>query len=811
MASAAALANESPAKESLETKTIVYNDDVVRKFVIASVIFGLVAFLAGATAALQLAWHPANLPPWFNFGRLRPLHTNAAIFAFVGNMMFAGVYYSTQRLLKARLASDLLSKIHFWGWQLIIVAAAVTLPLGITTSKEYAELEWPIDIAITVIWVVFAINFFATLWKRNEKHLYVAIWFYIATIVTVAILHIFNSLEVPLTLTKSYSIYAGTKDALVQWWYGHNAVAFFLTTPILGIMYYFVPKAAKRPVYSYRLSIVHFWALVFIYIWAGPHHLLNTALPNWAQSLGMVFSIALIAPSWGGMINGLLTLRGGWQDVRNDPVLKFFAAGITFYGMSTFEGPMLSIKSVSALAHYTDWIIGHVHSGALGWNGFMAAGMFYWMVPRLYGTKLYSKKAADLHFYIGTIGILLYMVSMWVAGITQGMMLRAHTADGSLVYGTFVETLVAIRPMYWMRLIGGTAYLIGMLMMAWNLTKTALSGKAVDGVVDVVVVKDEEDDAESKEPWTKLVFSPPVLLSAIVMAIFGSVAFAGQIAGGALLLFGSIVAVLGVFFVILAGKRKDGKPKWHAILEGRAAIFTALTLVAVLIGGAAEIIPLLLVTPAQSSADMPKPYRALELEGRDIYIREGCYVCHSQMIRPFVWEKQRFGEPSTMADSMWDHPFQWGSKRTGPDLARVGLRIPDASWHWKHMINPRFATQESNMPPYPHLEKAKVDFGLTQAKVRIMRSLGVPYDQAAVEGAVSDAKAQAADIVGSLKAQQIAADPDSELVALISFLQRLGKNPSALGPAESKPISAAETAPTHAVVDTNVAPTAATR
>ncbi len=809
MASQAAVANGSPAKASLETKRIVYNDSIVRWFVFASVIFGLVAFLAGATAALQLAWHPANLPPWFNFGRLRPLHTNAAIFAFVGNMMFAGIYYSTQRLVKARVASDLLAKIHFWGWQLIIVAAAVTLPLGITTSKEYAELEWPIDIAIAVIWVVFAINFFATLWKRNEKHLYVAIWFYIATIVTVAVLHIFNSLELPISPFKSYSIYAGAKDALVQWWYGHNAVAFFLTTPILGIMYYFVPKAAGRPVYSYRLSIIHFWALVFIYIWAGPHHLLNTALPNWVQSLGMVFSIALVAPSWGGMINGLLTLRGGWQDVRREPVLKFFAAGVTFYGMSTFEGPVLSIKSVSALAHYTDWIIGHVHSGALGWNGFMAAGMFYWMVPRLFGTQLYSKKAADLHFYIGTIGILLYMVAMWMSGITQGMMLRAHAPDGSLTYGTFVETLVAIRPMYWMRLIGGTAYLIGMVMMAWNLTKTALAGKAVDGVVDVVV--EAEEDEESKVSWTRIVFGAPVLLSVAVIAIFASVAFAGQIAAGAIILFGSMVGAFGIFFIVLAGKREDGRPKWHALLEGRAMLFTVFTVLAVLVGGAAEIIPLLLISPAQSVADQPKPYRPLELEGRDIYVREGCYLCHSQMIRPFVWEKQRFGEPSTMADSMWDHPFQWGSKRTGPDLARVGIRIPDASWHWKHMINPRFATADSIMPPYAFLEKSKVDFAMTSAKIRAMRTLGVPYDQAMVDGAVADAKAQAADVVASLRAQGIAADPDSELVALISYLQRLGKNPSANPPADSKPISQAEAAPTHALLDKSAPPTAATR
>ncbi|TFH32624.1 MAG: cytochrome C oxidase Cbb3, partial [Myxococcales bacterium] len=393
----------------METQRIVYNDRVVRQFLWASVLFGIVGMLVGIIIALQLAFWPANLPPFLSFGRLRPLHTNAVIFAFVGNMLFSGIYYSTQRLVKARLASDILSAIHFWGWQLIIVAAAISLPLGFTTGKEYAELEWPIDISIALIWVVFAVNFFWTLGKRREQHLYVAIWFYIATIITVAVLHIVNSFEVPVGAFKSYSVFAGVQDALVQWWYGHNAVAFFLTTPILGIMYYFLPKAAERPVFSYRLSIVHFWGLVFLYIWAGPHHLLYTALPDWAQSLGMVFSLMLWAPSWGGMLNGLLTLRGAWDKLRTDPVLKFFAAGVTFYGMSTFEGPLLSIKSVSGLAHYTDWIIGHVHAGGLGWNGLMAAGMFYWLVPRLYGTKLHSRAAANFHFWIGTVGILLYV------------------------------------------------------------------------------------------------------------------------------------------------------------------------------------------------------------------------------------------------------------------------------------------------------------------------------------------------------------------------------------------------------------------
>ncbi|RYZ59621.1 MAG: cytochrome C oxidase Cbb3, partial [Proteobacteria bacterium] len=369
---------------------------------------------------------------------------------------FAGIYHSTQRLLKTRMASDVLSRVHFWGWQAIIVAAAVTLPMGLTQGKEYAELEWPVDLAITLTWVVFAVNFFWTLAKRNEKHLYVAIWFYIATIVTVAVLHIVNSLAIPISATKSYSVFGGAQDGLVQWWYGHNAVAFFLTTPVLGIMYYYLPKAAGRPVFSYRLSLIHFWALIFVYIWAGPHHLLNTALPNWAQTLGVIFSVMLWAPSWGGMLNGLLTLRGAWDRLRTDPVLKFLAAGVTFYGMATLEGPLLSIKGVSALAHYTDWIIGHVHGGALGWNGFMAAGMFYWMIPRLYGTELHSRKLADVHFYLGTFGILLYMAAMYVSGITQGLMWKAQNPDGTLLYPTFVETVVAVMPMYWMRFVGGT-------------------------------------------------------------------------------------------------------------------------------------------------------------------------------------------------------------------------------------------------------------------------------------------------------------------------------------------------------------------
>ncbi|MBC7171079.1 MAG: cytochrome-c oxidase, cbb3-type subunit I, partial [Polyangiaceae bacterium] len=530
------------------------------------------------------------------------MHTNAVIFAFVGNMIFAGVYYSTQRLCKAR-TSDVLSKIHFWGWQLIIVAAVITLPLGLTQGKEYAELIWPIDVAIAVIWLVFAANFFGTLARRTERHLYVAIWFYIATIIAITVLHVVNSLAIPVSLTHSYPVFAGVQDALVQWWYGHNAVAFFLTTPILGIMYYFLPKAAERPVFSYRLSIIHFWGLVFMYIWAGPHHLLYTALPDWAQTLGMIFSLMLWAPSWGGMINGLFTLRGAWDRLRADPVLKFFAAGLTFYGMATFEGPLLSIKSVSALAHYTDWIIAHVHAGGLGWNGLMAAGMFYYLVPRLYDTKLRSTSAANLHFWISIFGILLYTGSMWTSGIQQGLMWRAEAEGGGLLYANFLETLEAIRPMFWMRLIGGSIYLLGFVLMAWNLIATARSGRAVDGVVDVPVEREVEPASTKSAP---MYFSMPVILVVVVMILAGSVAFIDPIPSTFFLSLAFAVAFVGG--ILLKVSKREGQPTWHHLLEGRVAPFTVLTIGAVLAGGMAEIIPTLITSNESMASVKNVPY-----------------------------------------------------------------------------------------------------------------------------------------------------------------------------------------------------------
>jgi cytochrome c oxidase cbb3-type subunit I/II len=685
-----------------------------------------VAFLVGIIIAFQLAdWHVNLGLKWITFGRLRPLHTNAAIFAFGGNAIFAGIYYSTQRLCKARMFSDVLSKIHFWGWQLIIVSAALTLPFGITVGKEYAELEWPIDIAITVIWVVFALNFFGTLVKRREKHLYVALWFYIATIITVAVLHIVNSIEVPVSWFQSYTVYAGVQDALVQWWYGHNAVAFFLTTPFLGLMYYFLPKAANRPVYSYRLSIVHFWSLVFIYIWAGPHHLLYTALPDWAQTLGMVFSLMLIAPSWGGMINGLLTLRGCWDKVRTEPVLKFMAAALTFYGMSTFEGPMLSIKSVSAIAHYSDWIIAHVHGGTLGWNGFLTFGMIYYLFPKLFKTQLYSKGMANLHFWIGTIGILLYMVSMWAAGITQALMLREVDGAGKLVYPDFIETVVRIVPLYWVRAIGGTLFLAGFLVMCWNLYKTWQQAP-----------KDQTED----------VFQAPALQKAY----------------------------------------SERTAKFHRRLEGWMPVFSVLVFLSIVVGSVIEILPTLIMHTYTPTNSLVAPYTPLELAGRDLYVREGCYLCHSQMIRTLQADVMRYGPASLAEESMYDHPFQWGSKRIGPDLARVGGKYPDL-WHYRHMLDPRSVTPNSIMPTYGWLFEDDTNFDILKRKFEVMKQIGVPYSDEQVNNAPAAAREQAVKIASALTGDSPVKNLENkEIIALIAYLQRLGKNPELLKLYESK-------------------------
>ncbi|MEN9476580.1 MAG: hypothetical protein RLZZ300_721 [Pseudomonadota bacterium] len=457
-----------------------YNDKVVRQFAVMTVIWGIVGMLVGVIIAAQLVWPELNIGPWLHFGRLRPLHTNAVIFAFGGSALFATSYWCVQRTSHARLWGGPLVPFTFWGWQIVIVLAAITLPLGITTSKEYAELEWPIDILITLVWVSYALVFFGTIAVRKVSHIYVANWFFGAFIIAVALLHIVNSMEVPVSLTKSYSMYSGVQDAMIQWWYGHNAVGFFLTAGFLGMMYYFVPKQAGRPVYSYRLSVVHFWALIFTYMWAGPHHLHYTALPDWTQSVGMVFSLILLAPSWGGMINGIMTLSGAWHKLRDDPILKFLITSLSFYGMSTFEGPMMSIKTVNALSHYTDWTVGHVHSGALGWVAMVSIGSIYYLLPKLFGkSEMYSTKLVTAHFWIATIGTVLYIASMWIAGVMQGLMWRAVNTDGTLAY-SFVESVKGSYPFWAIRWLGGVLFLTGMLIMAYNMFKTMAGGKVQD-------------------------------------------------------------------------------------------------------------------------------------------------------------------------------------------------------------------------------------------------------------------------------------------------------------------------------------------
>jgi cytochrome c oxidase cbb3-type subunit I/II len=705
-----------------QLETFQYDDAIVRKFTVMTLVWGVVGMLVGLVIALQLAHWQLNFGlPWITFGRLRPLHTNAVIFAFAGNAIFAGIYYSTQRLCKARMFSDALSNIHFWGWQLIIVSAAVTLPLGITVSKEYAELEWPIDLAITLVWVVFTINLLGTIFKRREKHIYVSLWFYISTVLTIALLHVVNSIEIPVSLFKSYPVYAGIQDALVQWWYGHNAVAFFLTTPFLGLMYYFVPKAIGRPVYSYRLSIIHFWSLVFLYIWAGPHHLLNTSLPEWAQTMGMVFSVMLIAPSWGGMINGLLTMRGAWDRVRTDAVLKFFVIGITFYGMSTFEGPMLSIRAVNALSHYTDWTIGHVHSGALGWNGFISFAMIYYLVPRLWKTEIYSQKLMNWHFWLGTIGIVIYMTSMWTAGITQGLMWRQFKADGTLAYPNFLETVVNLIPFYWIRALGGAMYLAGVILSVVNVFAT------------ISLAKKNKADLSDPE------------YQAYPLAADHS------------------------------GALPEGR-SWHYALEGKPLLFSLLVLVAVIIGGAVEIIPMIAVASNVPTITSVKPYSPLELEGRDLYIREGCYTCHSQMVRPFREEVVRYGEYSKSGEFVYDHPFQFGSKRTGPDLHRIGGKYPNA-WHLRHMQDPRSTSPGSIMPAYSWMLTDDLNTSLTENKLKVMRTLGVPYTEADIATVTQQLDEQSKKIADDLRASGASTDASlekKEIVAMIAYLQRLG-------------------------------------
>lgn len=690
------------------TTSAYYDDRSARLFLWATIIWGIIGMLVGVLAALQLAYWPANGGiSWLTFGRIRPIHTDAMIFAFAANAFFVGMYYSLQRLCQVRLWSDRLTYFHFWGWQLVIALTAVSFAMGYTQAREYAEMEWPIDLLIAVLWVAMSINVFMTIAKRKVKHLYVAIWFYIASIITIAMLHIVNNLVVPFDWFKSYPIYSGVQDALVQWWYGHNAVGFLLTTPFLGIMYYFIPKAVNQPVYSYRLSILHFWALIFVYIWAGPHHLLYSALPEWAQSLGMVFSLILIAPSWGGMINGLLTMRGAWDRVRTDPVLKFFVLSLTFYGMATLEGPLLSIKSINLLSHYTDWTIAHVHGGALGWVGGMVFAMAYWLAPRLWKTELHSQSLANLHFWVATIGLLLYVSSMWTSGVTQGLMWMSTTEDGLLKYPQFMETVIALEPLYWIRLMGGILYFLGSIICLYNLFMTARSGAAEP----VAIPQDEPQH-----------IAPKTL---------------------------------------------------HERLENKGLVMTFIAFIAVAIGGIVEFVPAFLMEVKVPTLVSVKPYSPLELQGRDIYIREGCYNCHSQSVRTFQKEEMRYGLHSKDYEYIYDYPFQWGSKRTGPDLHRVGKKYPDL-WHYRHMMDPRSTSPGSIMPAYPWLYEQKVDDSLLAAKIEALQKLGVPYSREELRNVKESYTEQAEQILSRLEQDGISAQADDEIIAMIAYLQRLG-------------------------------------
>lgn len=685
-----------------------YDDQTPALFLWATLLWGVVGMLVGALVALQLAYWPANTGlPWFTFGRIRPIHTDAMIFAFAGNAFFCGLYYSLQRLCKVRMWSDRLSKIHFYSWQIIILLTAVTLSFGMTQGKEYAEMEWWLDILIAVVWILMIVNVFGTLAVRRVKHIYVAIWFYLASILTIAMLHVVNNLAIPVSFGKSYSIFAGVQDALVQWWYGHNAVGFLLTTPFLGMMYYFLPKAVNKPVYSYRLSILHFWSLIFIYIWAGPHHLLYTSLPEWAQSLGMVFSISLLAPSWGGMINGFLTMRGEWHRVRNDPVLKFFVLALTFYGMATLEGSLLSIKSINLVTHYTDWTIAHVHGGALGWVGGMIFAMAYYLAPRLWNVELYSKKLANIHFWLATLGILLYVCAMWVAGLTQSLMWMSTGTDGLLKYPQFMETVLAIKPLYWVRLLGGLLYLAGAILCIYNLCRTALAGHS----------------------------------QAVVISLNGD---------------------------------RHAEPKtFHEKMEGRAVLLSIGALAAVLVGGIVEFIPAMMMETKVPSTATTRPYSPLELQGRDIYLREGCYNCHSQSVRFYQKEEMRYGPASQASEFIYDHPFQWGSKRTGPDLQRIGGKYPSL-WHFRHMADPRSTTPSSLMPEYPWLYEAKVDVKDIVAKLKAMKTLGVPYSDETIRDVENLYKEESGRIVADLLKDGVSVESDKEIIALIAYLQKLG-------------------------------------
>jgi len=750
----------------------VYNDRIARQFALAALGWGVVGMAVGLLLALELAFWPANLGPALGFGRLRPVHTHTVWFAFAGNLIFAGIYYSGQRLVRNRLPSSWLAAAHFWSWQLAAVAAAFSLPLGHNQGIAYAEAEWLVDAVLGLSWLALAVNFFWLMRRRRAERLHPALWFYAAAIIAAAVAHALANLAVPISLAKSYPLWGGAAGALVQSWH-RVGVELFLTAALFGLMYAFLPRAAGCPIYSYRLAVIHFWSLLLVLGWTASAPLLNTALPDWLQAAGAAFGLCAWAPAWAGVLNGLLTLRGAWSGARTEPSLSFFAAALVCLGAAALEGSLLSTFTAASLARYSDWSIGHAHLYSLGWIGSAAAAAFYWMVPRLWGARLRSRAAAGAHFYLATVGILLYVSSMWIAGGTQGAMLRAAGEDGGLTY-SFIETLNALRIPYWGRLIGGLCYTAGTVLMGWNLVATIRTGNATAEPIPLAPASPASPASPSSTVGpTGIAFAQPILVAGAVIGLVAVAGAANPIAALGLLFLAGMLA-----FGALAGAAAGAadRPTWHRELERRGGTLAVLAAAALLLGGVAELTPLLVAGPAPVAGES-EPYSPLQLEGRDVYLAEGCQACHSQMIRPFLWEAARYGEVSSPAESLYDHPVQWGWRRTGPDLARIGGRYPNL-WHYDHLIDPRAVTLGSTMPSYRHLLGEKIDFAGTAAKMGALRALGVPYRDEQIARADDDALAAARAIAVDLEqANGIALAPDSAMIALIAYLQRLGQPP----------------------------------
>jgi cytochrome c oxidase cbb3-type subunit I/II len=745
----------------------LYNDRLVRRFALAALVWGVVGLAAGMLIALELAFWPANAGPSASFGRMRPVHTTVVLFAFAGNLVFAGVYYSSQRLLGVRVPSDRLAALHFWSWQLVAAAGAATLALGHSQGLRFGEMEWPLDLALALSWLAFAASFAGMVRRRTRPRLAPPIWFYTAAIIGVAVGHVAGSLAVPVSALKSYPLLAGVQQALVQAWSADGAIAFLLLVPFFGFLYDVLPRAAGRPMHSHRLIAVQFWSLLFALGWAAPRHLLDTALPEWAQAAGAAFGLLLWAPTCAAAVNGALTLRAGWTGLRADPVIRFLAGALLFGAAASIEASILSTRTADQLVHYTDWTIGHVHLTALGWTGFLAAALLYWIVPRLWGAPLRSRAAAGAHLYMASVGVLLDVSSMWIAGATQATMLRAEGLEGGLAY-SFIEAVNALRLTTWARVAGGALYAAGFALMVWNLVQTIRAGRAVDGAIEAPA--EIEVPAGSPPGLFGVLVGKPVAVCAALTGLVIAAGFANPIAALVCL----VVAALLALGAMAGAALRDPGPSWHERLERRGLALAILAAAAFLVGGAVEMAPLF-ASPPEPIAGESDPYSPLQLEGRDVYVAEGCQSCHSQMIRPFLWEVARYGEVSSATESLRDHPPLWGSRRIGPDLARIGGRYPNL-WHHDHLVDPRAVTLGSTMPSYRHLIGQVIDLGGTPAKMRALRAAGVPYGDDEIaragEAAIAEGRAIAADLrrTGSI---EIA--PESAMVALIAYLQRLGQ------------------------------------